>query len=250
MLAEASSTTTLGSQPFWAMSTATIWTRYVAVSVAKSARLPRSTSWAGELLDLAAHLGQLGLHLEDVRDLDRLRGDRLERGFAGPEVPDARLEIDDLAGHLDRVRLLRDDLGGQAVERAQRGQRVLPAVDRDPVRDLGDGLVAVVEGVRRPDVAAQAADRVTGHADGPRHVLDLELDRAGSDDPGVIDRPRRHCHHGRQPCPRPGPLQEQRWQRRWRPLRRTSCRRRRRCRRSRGSSSCRSHKPRHRTPAT
>ena len=46
MLADASSTTAVGSQSCCATSTATSATRYVAVSVAKSARFPRSVSWA------------------------------------------------------------------------------------------------------------------------------------------------------------------------------------------------------------
>ena len=127
MLADASSTTAVGSQSCCATSTATSATRNVAVSVAKSARFVEVGELGRQLFDLAADLGQLRLDLEDVGDLGRARGDGLERRFAGPEVPDPRLEIDDLAGHLDRVGLLGDDLGREAVQAAQCGRARPPS---------------------------------------------------------------------------------------------------------------------------
>ena len=66
----------------------------------------------GELLDLASDVGESGLHLEDIGDLRGLRGNALEGGFAGPEIPDPRLEIDDLRRDFDCLGLLGDDLDG------------------------------------------------------------------------------------------------------------------------------------------
>ena len=118
----------------------------------------------GQRLDLAARLGQLCLDLEDVADPDGLRGDPLEGDLAGTQVRDPRLEVDDLAGHLDGFGLLGDDLGGQAVEATQAVEGGLPLVGRDAVRDLGRGLLAVVARGRRSDVPAEPDDRVARDA--------------------------------------------------------------------------------------
>ena len=142
----------------------------------------------GERLDLAADLGQLVLHLEHVRDPDRLRGDVLEGRLARLQVPDPRLKVDDRAGHLDRLGPLGHDLRRLAVEAAEQVQRILPAIDRDAVGDRGDGSVVLVVGVGGPDVAAERPDAVTRRRQGGRDVLDLEVDAAGADDPGIVDR--------------------------------------------------------------
>ena len=100
-----------------------------------------------ELLDLAADVRDLRLDVEDVLDSRRLLGDLHEGGLAGLQVPDPRVEIDDLAGHVDGLGLLGDDLRGVSVQAAERVERVLPAIDRDAVGDLGVRLVVDVRGL-------------------------------------------------------------------------------------------------------
>ena len=61
-----------------------------------------------ELLDLTLDAGQLVLDVEDVADLRGPGHDRLEGQFGGPQVRDAGIEVDDLAGHFDGLGVLVD----------------------------------------------------------------------------------------------------------------------------------------------
>ena len=115
-------------------------------------------------------------------------GDLHECGFAGLQVPDPRVEVDDLAGHVGGLGLLGDDLRGVAVQAAQRIERILPAVDRDAVGDLGVRLVVNARGLRGPDVTTHSADRVARFADRAGDVADLQVHRPGPDDLRVVDR--------------------------------------------------------------
>ena len=137
----------------------------------------------GQLLDLAPGVGQPALDLEEIGDLRRLLGIGDERRLAGLQVPDPGIEVDDLAGDLDGVGLLAD-LGPEA---ADRRERVLPARDRDAIRDRGDDRVAVALLLRRADVAADVPDRVSGVRERARDVRDGQLERAGPDDLRVLE---------------------------------------------------------------
>ena len=139
-----------------------------------------------QLLDLAAHIGQLGLDLEHVGDLRGALGDPLEGDFARLQVRDPGLQVDDLAGHLDGLGVLGDDLRGQAVEAAQQVEGILPVVGGDAIGDLGGRLVAVVGRVRGADVAAQRDDPVACGPQRLRDVADPQIDRTGADDLGVV----------------------------------------------------------------
>ena len=111
----------------------------------------------------------------------------LERHLARPQVLDPCLEIYDSAGDLDRVGGLVHDLRRRAGDAPEQIEHLLPAVDRHPICDRRDRAVVDVLGLRGADIAAHAADTVTGREERRRDVGDLQLDRAGADDLGVVD---------------------------------------------------------------
>src|SRR5439155_15482532 len=108
----------------------------------------------GQSLDLASGVGETGLDLEEIGDLRRLLGVADEGGLARLEIPDPSGDVDDLAGDLRRVGLLRD-LRAQG---AKRVEGVLPASDGDAVRHGRDRLVVASLLLRAADVAAEAPD--------------------------------------------------------------------------------------------
>ena len=135
-LAVASSTTFAGSQRSCATWTATTGTPNVAVRVAYAGPVLEVGELGGQLLDLAADLRSAGPATSSTSETRlAFARDVLERGLAGPEVLDPRLEVDDLAGDLDGLGLLGDDLGRRPVSAAQQVERVLPAGDRDAIGD-------------------------------------------------------------------------------------------------------------------
>ena len=164
MLADASSTTVVGSQACCATSTATSGTLNVDGQRGEAGSVVEILELGGQRLDLAAVSVSCAWTSRTSLILVAFAAIALEGRLAGAQVRDPRLEVDDLAGHLDGLGLFGDDLGRQAVEAAQGGRARLPLVGRDAVGDLGDGLVAVVARGRRSDVAAEPDDRVARDA--------------------------------------------------------------------------------------
>ena len=130
--------------------------RSVTVSVEYAACSWSSCCSVVHLLDLAADRRQLGLDGEDVRDLRRLVHDRLEGPLGRLEVRDPGPEVDDLAGHVLRLRSARRAPWSRA--RAAPASASSHLRGRDPVRDRGLGTVAVAGPIRAADVAAERID--------------------------------------------------------------------------------------------
>ena len=81
-----------------------------------------------------------------------------EGRFARLEIANAGSEIDDLVGDLGGVGVFAD----LVAEQAERGQGILPASLRDPVRDAGDDALPVARLLGGADVATHPGDRVAG----------------------------------------------------------------------------------------
>ncbi len=112
----------------------------------------------GQPLDLAPRVGEAGLDLEEIADLRGLLGVADERRLAGLQVPDPGVEIDELAGDLDGVRLLAD-LGSEG-----RGARRA----RPPSARRGCGTSPTRRSRRR--VAPAARPRCSRRAHGSRRA--------------------------------------------------------------------------------
>ena len=111
----------------------------------------------------------------------------LQGSLARAQVLDSRLEIDDSASNLDRIRVLRDDLAAVPGQAAEQVERILPARDGDPVRDRGLRAVLGFLRLRCADVAAHRPDAIACRGQCHGHVGDLELHRPGPDDLRVVD---------------------------------------------------------------
>ena len=135
-----------------------------------------------ELLDLALHVAQLRLDLQDVGNLRGPGHDRLEGGLGGPQVVDPGAEVEDLPGDLDRIRLGRVDLRGEAIDRVE---GVLPAGNGDPVGDRGHLLVALVGLVGVAHIAAHPDDRGANLEQRRLDLRNLDRDRSSPHDVAV-----------------------------------------------------------------
>jgi hypothetical protein len=134
-------------------------------------------------LDLAANVGEAALELEQHVDVLRVTHVATDALLRRRQVPDARLQVDDLATDLGRVRTLRDELA----QLLQSDDRLVPVPGRDAVRDARNLPVRAAGLLRGPDVAAEAGDRGMRLDERLVEVLDLQLDAARAHDLRLVD---------------------------------------------------------------
>src|SRR3954452_19719052 len=92
----------------------------------------KKVALGGHALDVALDARELVLDLEHVVDRRRLGHDSLERGLTRLRVRYPSVEIDDLAGDVLRLHRLVEHLDPDP---AQAGERLVPVLSGNPVRD-------------------------------------------------------------------------------------------------------------------